>query len=246
MRAARNAGLDIVALTDHDTTDGWDEARDACAELGMTFVPGIEFSASHNGSIVHLLGYLVDPTEPTFADTCARTRDDRQWRFEKMVDNLHQDFDGMTREFAYSFHVDGATLGRPTIARALVDLGIVATVSEAFDDLLSSSNDRYYAGHYAPTIEDAIAIVRGAGGVPVLAHPWTATRTTLVGDHDTDDQSDGDCDAEVHRDAGVTQVVSNRLPSKLFTGCRPQAGRRLDLSAQFFQRYCRLSFHKHK
>ena len=61
MRAARDAGLDIVALTDHDTTDGWDEAREACADLGLTFVPGIEFSASNNGSIVHLLGYLVDP-----------------------------------------------------------------------------------------------------------------------------------------------------------------------------------------
>ncbi|MFM6967383.1 MAG: PHP domain-containing protein [Microbacteriaceae bacterium] len=188
MRAAKDAGLNIVALTDHDTTDGWDEARTACADLGLTFVPGIEFSASHRGAIVHLLGYLVDPTEPTFAETCARTRDDRQWRFEKMVDNLHHDFGGMTREFAYSFHVEGATLGRPTIARALIDLGIVSTVSEAFDDLLSSSNERYYAGHYAPTIEDAIAIVRNAGGVPVLAHPWTSTRTTLVAEHDTDEQ----------------------------------------------------------
>jgi predicted metal-dependent phosphoesterase TrpH len=188
MRAAKEAGLDIVALTDHDTTDGWDEARAACADLGITFVPGIEFSASSNGHIVHLLGYLVDPAEPRFAETCERTRNDRQWRFEKMVNNLHQDFGGMTLEFAYSFHADGATLGRPTIARALIDLGIVSTVSEAFDDLLSSSNKRYYAGHSAPTIEDAIELVRGAGGVPVLAHPWTSTRTTLVGENDTDEQ----------------------------------------------------------
>jgi predicted metal-dependent phosphoesterase TrpH len=94
----------------------------------------------------------------------------------------------MTLEFAYSFHADGATLGRPTIARALIDLGIVSTVSEAFDDLLSSSNTRYYAGHSAPTIEDAIELVCGAGGVPVLAHPWTSTRTTLVGENDTDEQ----------------------------------------------------------
>jgi predicted metal-dependent phosphoesterase TrpH len=190
MRAARDAGLDIVALTDHDTTDGWDEAREACADLGLTFVPGIEFSASNNGSIVHLLGYLVDPDNADFAAECARTRDDRQWRFEKMVDNLHQDFGGMTREFAYSFHEEGATLGRPTIARALIDLGIVSTVSEAFDDLLSSANEKYYAGHYAPTIEDAIGLVRGAGGVPVLAHPWTSTRTTLVSEHDTDEQTE--------------------------------------------------------
>ena len=188
MRAAKNAGLDVVALTDHDTTDGWDEARSACSELGMSFVPGIEFSASHNGSIVHLLGYLVNPRHPEFAAACERTRDDRVWRFEKMVDNLHQDFGGMTKEFAYSFHVEGATLGRPTIARALIDLGIVSTVSEAFDDLLSSSNERYYAGHYAPTLEDAIVLVTAAGGVPVLAHPWTSTRTTLVTEADSDEQ----------------------------------------------------------
>lgn len=190
MRAAKNAGLDIVALTDHDTTDGWSEARSACADLDMTFVPGVEFSASNNGSIVHLLGYLVDPTHPEFAAACERTRNDRQWRFEKMVDNLHKDFGGMTKEFVYSFHVDGATLGRPTIARALIDLGIVATVSEAFDDLLSSSNSRYYAGHSAPTIEDAIRLVRAAGGVPVLAHPWTATRASVVDEAVTDDLVD--------------------------------------------------------
>lgn len=188
MRAVKEAGLNIVALTDHDTTDGWDDARGACADLGLTFVPGIEFSASNDGSIVHLLGYLVDPGHSEFVATCDRTRNDRQWRFEKMVDNLHQDFGGMTREFAYSFHEEGATLGRPTIARALIDLGIVSTVSEAFDDILSSSNERYYAGHSAPTIEDAIRLVRAAGGVPVLAHPWTSTRTTLVGEHDTDEQ----------------------------------------------------------
>lgn len=190
MRAAKEAGLDVVALTDHDTADGWDEARDACTDLGLTFVPGIEFSATHGGSIVHLLGYLVDRDHPEFAAACERTRDDRRWRFEKMVDNLHRDFGGMTKEFAYSFHVEGATLGRPTIARALIDLGIVSTVSEAFDDLLSSSNERYYAGHSAPTLEDAIGLVRAAGGVPVLAHPWTSSRTTLVTAHDTDDEVD--------------------------------------------------------
>ena len=188
MRAAKNEGLDVVALTDHDTTDGWDEARAACADLGMMFVPGIEFSASVDGNIVHLLGYLVDPTTPDFAAACERTRDDRVWRFETMVNNLHRDFGGMTLEFAYSFHEDGATLGRPTIARALIDLGIVSSVSEAFDDLLASSNDRYYAGHYAPTLEDSIALVTGAGGVPVLAHPWTSSRTTLVSPADSYEQ----------------------------------------------------------
>lgn len=190
MRAAKEAGLDVVALTDHDTTDGWDDARSACADLGITFVPGVEFSASLGGDIVHLLGYLVDPTNVAFAEACARTRDDRVWRFETMVHNLQKDFGGLTLDYAYSFHEEGATLGRPTIARALIDLGIVSSVTEAFEDLLSASNERYYAGHAAPSIEDAIALIRGAGGVPVLAHPWTASRTTVVKSTDTDDEVD--------------------------------------------------------
>lgn len=189
MRAAKEAGLDVVSLTDHDTTDGWNDARVACDELGLTFIPGVEFSASVKGDIVHLLGYLVDPDNAEFSAACARTRNDRTTRFEAMVDNLHADFGGMTREFAYSFYREGATLGRPTIARALVDLGIVSSVSEAFDDLLSTRS-RYYAGHSAPPLDDAIALVRAAGGVPVLAHPWTLSRTTVVDPSHTDDEVD--------------------------------------------------------
>ena len=188
MHQAHDAGLNVVALTDHDTTDGWDEARAACADLGMTFVPGIEMSTKAGGESTHLLGYLIDPSNPDLIDETARVRGGRTDRIGQMIDRLHADFGGITREFVLSFADDGATLGRPLIARALVDLGIVATVSEAFDDLLSSDNPRYYVGHYAPSLERGIDVIVAAGGVPVLAHPWTEGRPSLVNEHDTDDE----------------------------------------------------------
>lgn len=181
MVAAKNQGLDVVALTDHDTTAGWAEAQLACSDLGMTFVPGVEMSASLHGHSIHVLGYLVDPTNPYFAEECSKTRDDRVFRFEAMVERIHDDHGGMTVEFAYSFHREGATLGRPTIARALVDLGIVASVDEAFSSILAPDNKEYYVGHYAPTVATAVDAITRAGGVAVLAHPWTATRASLGG-----------------------------------------------------------------
>ena len=181
MVAAKNEGLDVVALTDHDTTAGWDEARDACVNLGMTFVPGVEMSAALSGHSIHVLGYLVDPTNEFFASECSKTRDDRVARFEAMVNRIHEDHGGLTLEFAYSFHREGATLGRPTIARALVDLGIAESVDDAFAGILAPDNRQYFVGHYAPTVSTAVDSITQAGGVAVLAHPWTATRASLGG-----------------------------------------------------------------
>lgn len=192
MEVAKSQGLDIVSLTDHDTTAGWDEAREACTRLGMTFVPGIEFSAKVDGDSVHLLGYLVDPTNAELLDESGKTKDDRLWRFESMVAKIGADVAGLTLDFVYSFHTDGGTLGRPTIARALVELGVVATVSEAFEEILAPDNDKYFVGHYAPTIERAIEVVVAAGGVPVFAHPWTADRASLA----RPDLTDGEIDAK--------------------------------------------------
>ena len=173
-------GLDIVALTDHDTTEGWAEAAEACNEHGMSFVPGMELSAVVPGGSVHVLAYLFDPTEPNLAAECAQIRDDRYWRLNAMSDKLAVDYPQMTREFVHSFHTEGGTLGRPTLARALQALGVVDSISEAFDTILAADNERYYVGHYAPTVERAIELVRGAGGVPVMAHPWTLGRTSIA------------------------------------------------------------------
>jgi predicted metal-dependent phosphoesterase TrpH len=108
-----------------------------------------------------------------------------------MVERIHEDHGGMTVEFAYSFHREGATLGRPTIARALVDLGIVESVDEAFSSILAPNNREYYVGHYAPTVSTAVEAITQSGGVAVLAHPWTSTRASLGGfaEHGIDDAS---------------------------------------------------------
>lgn len=206
MEVAKAQGLDIVALTDHDTTAGWDEAREACARLGMTFVPGIEFSASLDGDSVHLLGYLVDPTNPDLLEEAGKTKDDRIWRFESMVSKIGADFEGLTLDFVYTFHTEGGTLGRPTIARALVELGMVASVSEAFEEILAPDNDKYFVGHYAPSIERAIEVVVAAGGVPVFAHPWTADRASLARPDLTDSEIDAKFGALVDRGLAGLEV----------------------------------------
>ena len=206
MEVAKSQGLDIVSLTDHDTTAGWDEAREACARLGMTFVPGIEFSAKVDGDSVHLLGYLVDPTNAELLDESGKTKDDRLWRFESMVSKIGADVAGLTLDFVYSFHTEGGTLGRPTIARALVELGVVATVSEAFEEILAPDNDKYFVGHYAPSIERAIEVVVAAGGVPVFAHPWTADRASLARPDLTDDEIDAKFGALVDRGLAGLEV----------------------------------------
>jgi predicted metal-dependent phosphoesterase TrpH len=209
MEVARAQGLDVVSLTDHDTTAGWDEARDACARLGMTWVPGIEFSASLEGDSVHLLGYLVDPTFPDLVEEANKTRDDRVWRFESMVSKISADFPELTLDFVLTFHTEGGTLGRPTIARALLDLGVVASVSEAFDEILAPDNDKYFVGHYAPTIERAIEVVVAAGGVPVFAHPWTAERASLARPGLSDEEIDAKFGALVDRGLAGLEVDHN-------------------------------------
>jgi predicted metal-dependent phosphoesterase TrpH len=190
MEVAQAQGVDVVSLTDHDTTAGWNEARAACARLGMTWVPGIEFSASLEGDSVHLLGYLVDPEFPDLVDEANKTRDDRVWRFESMVSKIAVDIPALTLDYVLTFHTEGGTLGRPTIARALVDLGVVSSVNKAFDDILAPDNEKYFVGHYAPTIERAIEVVAAAGGVPVFAHPWTAERASLARPGLTDSEID--------------------------------------------------------
>lgn len=213
MEVAHGQGMNVVSLTDHDTTAGWDEARAACARLGMTWVPGIEFSASLEGDSVHLLGYLVDPEFPDLVDEANKTRDDRVWRFESMVAKISADIPALTLDFVLSFHTEGGTLGRPTIARALLDLGVVSTVSEAFDEILAPDNDKYFVGHYAPTIERAIEVVVAAGGVPVFAHPWTAERASLARPGLTDEQIDAKFEALIARGlAGLEVHHSENTP----------------------------------
>jgi predicted metal-dependent phosphoesterase TrpH len=178
--AAARAGLDVVALTDHDTTEGWAEAAEAAVREGVVLVPGTEVSCSHRGISVHLLSYLHDPAHPGLLGEVERARDSREHRAQHMVELLAEEFP-VTWEDVLAQATDGATLGRPHIADALVATGRFADRDEVFATVLSDTSP-YYMGYYAPDPVTAVRLVREAGGVPVFAHPLAHRRGRTVGE----------------------------------------------------------------
>jgi predicted metal-dependent phosphoesterase TrpH len=175
------AGLDVLALTDHDTTLGWDEATDAARRLGTVLVPGIEVSCARRGRSIHLLAYLPDPTHPALAAETERARTSRESRLDRMVRLMAEDGIPVTVEEVRAQVEVGATPGRPHIADALVASGVVDHRDEAFARWLGNDGP-YYVGHYAPDPVRAVQMVRSAGGVPVIAHPHSGTRGRVVPD----------------------------------------------------------------
>jgi predicted metal-dependent phosphoesterase TrpH len=175
-------GLRTIALTDHDTTAGWAEAATAARELGIDLVPGIELSTQHHGISVHLLGYLIDPDHPALRHEMERARASRDTRMERMVEKLAADGIPVTLEAVRAQAKPGATLGRPHVADALVEVGYVPDRDAAFADLLHDRSP-YYVHHYAPDVVRAVELVREAGGVPVMAHPFANRRGRTVTDH---------------------------------------------------------------
>lgn len=171
VRAAKDAGLGTIALTDHDSTAGWSEAMDAARSAGITLIPGMEFSTRQGFASVHLLAYLFDPTDPGIVAETARIREARMSRAEQMVERIGADY-GLTWDDVLAQTKPGTTIGRPHIADALVARGLVPTRSDAFAGILHWRAG-YYQPHYAPDPLHAVRLVRAAGGVPVLAHPAT-------------------------------------------------------------------------
>lgn len=169
IRRASVAGLDVVALTDHDTQAGIAEAR-AALPSGLTLVPGMELSCDLGGRSVHLLAYLFDPADPALNAETARIRDDRIYRARAMVARLGELGAGVTWEQVAAIAGD-AVVGRPHIARALASAGAVDTPADAFTDDWIGDGGRAFVGRYAPGLARAVGLVRAAGGVPVLAHP---------------------------------------------------------------------------
>jgi predicted metal-dependent phosphoesterase TrpH len=178
MAAAHRRGLRTVSLTDHDTTSGWSEAAEAAASLGMTLIPGMELSAHHEWRSVHLLAYLFDPDDAGLRAEMERIRADRVGRAERIVRRIGRDHP-LTWDDVLAQTGDGATVGRPHIADALMARGIVATRGEAFDTILHPRAG-YYEGHYAPDVETAVSLVVAAGGVPVVAHPTPSGRARMM------------------------------------------------------------------
>jgi predicted metal-dependent phosphoesterase TrpH len=174
---AANAGISVIALTDHDTVSGWDEARHAAAKHGIGFVPGIEvtsvseverFSRTIRLS-VHLLAYLPDPDHKALEIVLGDTVATREARGRAIVEKLAEQIP-ITWEMVLDHLDKGATIGRPAIADTLVTMGLVPDRSAAFDYYLSTEGP-FYVSHSAVSTIDAIGLIRQAGAVPVIAHP---------------------------------------------------------------------------
>ncbi|MEU7796996.1 PHP domain-containing protein [Micromonospora tulbaghiae] len=182
VRAAADAGLDVVALADHDTTAGWAPAV-AALPPGLTLIRGAEISCRWFGAEpaipLHLLAYLFDPAEPHLAAELARVRRAREERGERIVRLLQAD--GVPVSWTEILAgAGGGTVGRPHIAQALIRAGLVATTTEAFGpDWLG---ERYRLPKDDIEVFQAVALVRAAGGVPVFAHPKASRRGRIVPD----------------------------------------------------------------
>ena len=176
MRRAARAGLDVVALTDHDTVAGHAEAHAAAGPVAL--LPGMELSCRLDGRSLHMLAYLFDADQPELAAELTRIRDDRVLRARAMVDNLAGL--GVDVSWEQVAAIAGqAVVGRPHIARAMADSGAIASPREAFTRDWIADGGRAYVGRYALDPVRAIDLVRAAGGVTVLAHP-RAGRDTWV------------------------------------------------------------------
>jgi predicted metal-dependent phosphoesterase TrpH len=183
MAAAAAAGLDVVALTDHDNLAGWPEAEQAAKSDGLEFVPGVELSCRwyqvEPSISLHLLGYWVDPGYAPLAAELARVRAGRERRAQKMVELMRADGIDVTWDEVQRYAA-GGTVGRPHLAQALIRRGLVKTVSEAFAPSMLGARWRVPK----PDIDVFVGLdlVRDAGGVCVFAHPRASSRGRIVPD----------------------------------------------------------------
>ncbi|WP_406429551.1 PHP domain-containing protein [Streptomyces sp. NBC_01589] len=178
MRNAAAAGLDVVALTDHDSVRGHAEAIASLPE-GLTLVTGAELSCRMDGVGLHMLAYLFDPDEPELARERELVRDDRVPRAQTMVRKLQAL--GVPVEWEQVARIAGdGSVGRPHIATALVELGVVETVSDAFTPEWLANGGRAYAEKHELDPFEAIRLVKAAGGVTVFAHPLAVKRGEVV------------------------------------------------------------------
>ena len=173
------AGISIIGLTDHDSISGWQEATDAL-RTGISLVPGAEISCqTPDGISVHILGLLFDSNNSELMSTLEKTRENRHGRMEKIIARINEAGIDITMDDVLEQLSDGATLGRPHLADALVKKGIVASRDEAFTQMLHN-NSKYYVSHYSPTPEAAIKLIKAAGGVSVIAHPMASHRGRTI------------------------------------------------------------------
>ena len=176
---AHASGITVLGLMDHDTVAGWDEAT-IYLRPGMSLVLGSEISCQTlDGTSVHMLGMLFDRDNLALSEVLATTRDNRLTRMNRIIARLNEAGYEISIEDVLAQLAPGATLGRPHLADALIAKKLVASRDEAFAELLHN-NSKYYISHYSPTPEDAIKLIKQAGGVAVIAHPLASLRGRTI------------------------------------------------------------------
>ena len=167
---ANQQGLDILAITDHDTTEGLPEALEATKDASLELIPGIELSAQFQNREMHILGYFINPTDPQFQTRLEALRSTRIERIRHILDRLHSL--GMDISLEDVEQVSGfGTIGRPHIAQVLIAKGYVTSMKDAFEHLLGSRG-KAYVQRVVPEAHEIIGWITDAGGIPVLAHPY--------------------------------------------------------------------------
>jgi predicted metal-dependent phosphoesterase TrpH len=173
------AGISVLGLTDHDSISGWQEAITALRP-GISLVPGAEISCqTSDGISVHILGLLFDSENLELMGTMQATRENRHGRMAKIITRLNEAGIDIRMQDVLDQLAEGATLGRPHLADALVKKGVVASRDEAFTQMLHNKS-KYYVSHYSPLPEVAIKMIKAAGGVSVIAHPMASHRGRTI------------------------------------------------------------------
>ncbi|EEH63746.1 PHP domain protein [Gleimia coleocanis DSM 15436] len=178
MQKAQEANLDVIALTDHDITSGWEEAASQVQTTGVSLVRGMELSCAWQGITVHLLSYLHNPTTAALNEAQEKTINSRFTRAAEMVDRLAKDYE-ISWETVLEYAPAEGPVGRPHIADALVARGYFPDRSACFRQILHPTSP-YYAKHWSLDPVEAVELVRAAGGVPVIAHPRARSRQKLL------------------------------------------------------------------
>ena len=170
LQQAYIVGLNVLALTDHDTTNGLDEAAVAARRLDIDFIPGIEINTDVNKDEIHMLGYYLDYQRPEFQAVLQVLRDARERRGQKMVELLNAE--GVHVSWERVHELAQGSVGRPHVAKALMEAGYVKSIAEAFDKYIGKGCPAYVPRYKLSPI-DAIRLIKSANGLPVMAHPIT-------------------------------------------------------------------------
>ena len=170
VRLALERGVSLLALSDHDTTAGLDEAADAAAGTGLELVPATEFSTVYEGGSIHVLAYWIDAANGEFQAELDRLRDDREWRAREIVKRLNAMGHGIGYERVRELAA-GNVVARPHIAQAMLEAGLVERYEDAFTAAFIADGGAAHVEKHALHPVDALYLIHRAGGVCVVAHP---------------------------------------------------------------------------